>query len=73
MHETVSHGRSRSEDVGKEIKDVPKLDFSKTDPFAEVPEPVHQGKGAVFSPSTPVRSMMTFLGMLEVLNYLPAT
>ena len=54
MHDTVSHEpvEVSAEDVGDEIKNVPKLDFSKTDPFDEVPEPVHQGKGALFSPST---------------------
>jgi len=55
MHDTVSHKPEEvsAEDVGDAIKDVPKLEFSKSDPFDEVPEPVHQGKGAVFSPSTP--------------------
>ena len=54
MHDTVSHEpvEVSAEDVGEEIKDVPKLEFTKTDPFDEVPEPVHQGKGALFSPST---------------------
>ena len=71
MHETVSHEpmEVEAEDVGKEIKDVPKLDFSKTDPFAEVPEPVHQGKGAVFSPSTPSKvddDLLGHVGGLEL-------
>ena len=54
MHDTVSHEpvEVSAEDVGEEIKDVPKLEFTKTDPFDEVPEPVHQGKGALFSPAT---------------------
>ena len=54
MHDTVSHNpvEVSAEDVGDEIKNVPKLEFAKTDPFDEVPEPVHQGKGALFSPST---------------------
>ena len=54
MHDTVSHKpvEVSADDVGEEIKNVPKLEFTKTDPFAEVPEPVHQGKGALFSPST---------------------
>ena len=54
MHDTVSHEpvEVSADDVGEEIKNVPKLEFTKTDPFAEVPEPVHQGKGALFSPST---------------------
>ena len=64
MHETVSHEpmEVEAEDIGKEIKDVPKLDFSKTDPFDEVPEPVHQGKGTVFSPSTPTKVDDDLLG-----------
>ena len=54
MHDTVSHNpvEVSAEDVGDEIKNVPKLEFAKTDPFDEVPEPVHKGKGALFSPST---------------------
>lgn len=54
MHDTVSHEpvEISAEDVGEEIKNVPKLEFTKTDPFDEVPEPVHQGKGTLFSPST---------------------
>ena len=54
MHDTVSHEpvEVSAEDVGQEIKDVPKLEFAKVDPFDEVPEPVHQGKGALFSPTT---------------------
>lgn len=54
MHDTVSHEpvEVSAEDVGEEIKNVPKLEFTKTNPFDEVPEPVHQGKGALFSPST---------------------
>ena len=64
MHETVSHEplEVSAEDVGKVIKDVPKLDFSKTDPINEVPEPVHQGKGALFSPSTPSKVDDDLLG-----------
>ena len=41
---------------------MPKLEFSKTDPFDEVPEPVHQGKGTVFSPSTPSKVDDDLLG-----------
>ena len=64
LHETVSHEpiEIHADDVGKEIKDVPKLEFSKTDPFDEVPEPVHQGKGTVFSPSTPSKVDDDLLG-----------
>ena len=71
MHDTVSHEPEEvvAEDVGEEIKNVPKLDFSKTDPFDEVPEPVHQGKGTVFSPSTPTKlddDLMGHVGGLEL-------
>ena len=64
MHDTVSHEpvEVSAEDVGKEIKNVPKLEFTKTDPFAEVPEPVHQGKGALFSPSTSAKMDDDLLG-----------
>ena len=64
MHDTVSHKpvEVSAQDVGDEIKDVPKLDFSKTDPFDEVPEPVHQGKGTVFSPATPTKVDDDLLG-----------
>ena len=41
------------EDLGKPIvKDVPRLEFGN-DPLAEVVEPVHSGKGSVYSPSSP--------------------
>lgn len=71
MHETVSHEpmEVKAEDVGKEIKNVPKLDFSKSDPFDEVPDPVHQGKGALFSPSAPTRlddDLLGHVGGLEL-------
>ena len=64
MHDTVSHEpvEVSAEDVGKEIKNVPKLEFTKTDPFAEVPEPIHQGKGALFSPSTSAKMDDDLLG-----------
>lgn len=64
MHDTVSHAPVdvTAEDVGEKIKDVPKLEFKKVDPFAEVPEPVHQGKGAVFSPATPSKVDDDLLG-----------
>ena len=54
---TVSHKpvEVTVEDVGEAISNVEKLDFSKEDPFAAVPEPVPQGKGAVFSPSAPAK------------------
>ncbi len=64
MHDTVSHEpvEVSAEDVGEEIKDVPKLEFTKTDPFDEVPEPVHQGKGALFSPNTSTKMDGDLLG-----------
>ena len=64
MHDTVSHEpvEVSAEDVGEEIKDVPKLEFTKTDPFDEVPEPVHQGKGALFSPTTSTKVDDDLLG-----------
>ena len=64
LHETVSHEPEEVsvDDVGEIIKDVPKLDFTKRDPFDEVTEPVHQGKGAVFSPNTPSKMDEDLLG-----------
>ena len=64
LHDTVDHEPVdiHADDVGDEIKNVPKLDFTKTDPFDEVPEPVHQGKGTVFSPSQPSKVDDDLLG-----------
>ncbi|MAS63484.1 MAG: hypothetical protein CMA34_07555 [Euryarchaeota archaeon] len=64
LHDTVNHEpvEIHADEIGEEIKNVPKLDFSKTDPFDEIPEPVHQGKGAVFSPSTPSKVDDDLLG-----------
>ena len=64
LHDTVDHEpvEINADDVGEEIKNVPKLEFAKTDPFDEVPEPVHQGKGAVFSPSQPSKVDDDLLG-----------
>ena len=64
MHDTISHEpvEVSAEDVGQEIKNVPKLEFTKKDPFDEVPEPVHQGKGALFSPSTSAKMDDDLLG-----------
>ena len=64
LHETVSHEPEEVsvDDVGEKIKDVTKLDFTKRDPFDEVTEPVHQGKGVVFSPSTPSKMDEDLLG-----------
>ena len=68
---TVSHEPDAVtvEDVGEAISNVEKLDFSKEDPFAEVPEPVPQGKGAVFSPSAPAKlddDLLGHVGGLEL-------
>lgn len=64
LHDTVAHKPDEVtvEDVGNAISNVEKLDFSKEDPFAEVSEPVHQGKGALFSPSTPSKLDDDLLG-----------
>ena len=64
LHDTVDHEpvEIHADDVGEEIKNVPKLEFTKTDPFDEVPEPVHQGKGTVFSPSQPSKVDDDLLG-----------
>jgi hypothetical protein len=64
LNETVTHRPNEVtvEDVGEAITNVEKLDFSKDDPFAEISEPVHQGKGAVFSPSTPSKLDDDLLG-----------
>jgi len=64
LHDTVDHEpvEIHADEVGEEIKNVPKLEFTKTDPFDEVSEPVHQGKGAVFSPSQPSKVDDDLLG-----------
>ena len=64
LHDTVDHEpvEIHADEVGEEIKNVPKLEFTKADPFDEVPEPVHQGKGAVFSPNTPSKVDDDLLG-----------
>ena len=55
LHNTVAHEPVdvSADDVGEAIEGVEKIEFTKEDPFAQVPEPVHQGRGTVFSPSTP--------------------
>mgnify|MGYP001346473491 CR=1 FL=1 len=55
LHNTVAHEpvEVTAEDIGDAIPGAEKLDFSKEDPFDQIPEPVHQGKGAVYSPSSP--------------------
>ena len=55
LHNTVAHEPLdvTADDMGEAIQGVEKIEFAKEDPFAQIPEPVHQGRGAVFSPSTP--------------------
>ena len=55
LHNTVAHEpiEVSADDVGEAIEGVNKIEFTKEDPFAQIPEPVHQGRGAVFSPSSP--------------------
>ena len=55
LHNTVAHEPVdvSADDVGEAIEGVEKIEFTKEDPFAQIPEPVHQGRGAVFSPSSP--------------------
>ena len=55
LHNTVAHEpvMVSADDVGEAIEGVEKIEFTKEDPFAQIPEPVHQGRGAVFSPSSP--------------------
>ena len=64
LHSTVSHEPEEitADDIGEAIENVEKIDFSKVDPFAEVKEPVHRGKGTVFSPSTPSKLDDDLLG-----------
>ncbi|MDP6869838.1 MAG: hypothetical protein QGI21_03600 [Candidatus Poseidoniaceae archaeon] len=55
MNEVVSYEEQKitAEDIGKAPNKVDKIDFSGFDPLSEVDEPVHQGKGNLFSPSSP--------------------
>ena len=64
LHNTVNHEPEEitTDDLGEAIEGVEKLDFSKTDPFDEVPDPVHQGKGTVFSPNSPSKMDDDLLG-----------
>ena len=64
LHETIAHKpvEIEPEDIGEPIKGVEKLDFSNVDPFAEVKEPVHKGRGTVFSPTTPIGLDVDLLG-----------
>ena len=55
----------------RQIKGVEKLDFSNVDPFAEVKEPEHKGRGTVFSPTTPIGLDVDLLGHIGG-NELPA-
>ena len=55
LHTTVIHQVEdvSIEDVGEAPKDYSKIDLTGHDPLAEVAEPVHSGRGAVFSPQSP--------------------
>jgi len=55
LHNTVIHQVEdiSIEDVGEAPKDYSKIDLSGHDPLSEVAEPVHSGRGAVFSPQSP--------------------
>jgi hypothetical protein len=55
LHNTVIHQVEKVsiEDVGEAPKDYSKIDLSGYDPLAEVAEPIHSGRGAVFSPQSP--------------------
>lgn len=55
LHTTVIHEVEdvSIEDVGEAPKDYSKIDLGGHDPFTEVAEPVHSGRGAVFSPQSP--------------------
>ncbi len=64
LFSTVSHQPDDTtlEDIGEPISDVEKLDFSNENPLDKVPEPVPQGIGTVFSPSTPSKMDDDLLG-----------
>ena len=70
LHDTVDHEpvEIHADDVGEEIKNVTKLEFTKTDPFDEVPEPV-PGKKQYFHQVNLARLTMICLDMLAVQNY----
>jgi hypothetical protein len=55
LHTTVIHQVEdvSIEDMGEAPKDYSKIDLTGHDPLSEVTEPVHSGRGAVFSPQSP--------------------
>jgi len=55
MNDVVSHQVQEVsiEDIGKAPKDVEKIDFSGYDPLSDVKDPIPNGRGNLFSPSTP--------------------
>ena len=64
LSETVSS--EEEEEVELQASDAPAasvmFEIEKTDPFAEVAEPVHTGKGGLYSPSTPTANDDDLLG-----------
>ena len=64
LSETVSS--EEEEEVELQASDAPTasvmFEIEKTDPFAEVAEPVHTGKGGLYSPSTPTANDDDLLG-----------
>ena len=64
LSETVSS--EEEEEVELQPSDAPTasvmFEIEKTDPFAEVAEPVHTGKGGLYSPSTPTANGDDLLG-----------
>ena len=64
LSETVSS--EEEEEVELQPSDAPSasvmFEIEKTDPFAEVAEPVHTGKGGLYSPSTPTANDDDLLG-----------
>ena len=64
LSETVSS--EEEEEVELQPSDAPTasvmFEIEKTDPFAEVAEPVHTGKGGLYSPSTPTVNDDDLLG-----------
>jgi|TARA_B110000914_G_scaffold209327_1_gene207564 hypothetical protein len=64
LFSTVSHKDDEItvDDVGGAIQNVEKIDFPDGNPLDMVPEPVPQGRGTVFSPSTPTKMDDDLLG-----------
>ena len=64
LFSTVSHKDDEItvDDVGGAIPNVEKIDFPDGNPLDTVPDPVPQGRGTVFSPSTPTKMDDDLLG-----------